>query len=36
MYFDELMHVATSADVDISVETMHQYAAHLAALKTMM
>jgi len=36
MYFDELMRVATNANLANSVETMHQYAASLAAPKTMM
>lgn len=35
MYFYELMHVATNADLEISANTMHQYVG-LAALKTMM
>lgn len=36
MYFDELMHVATSADLEISTDTMHQYVVGIAALNTMM
>jgi len=36
MYFDALMHVATSADLEISTDTMHQYVVGSAALKTMM
>ena len=36
MYFDELMHVATSADLEIGTDTMHQCVASPAALKTMM
>lgn len=36
MYFDDLENVATSADLEISVDTMHQYVFGLVALKTMM
>lgn len=36
MYFDELMHVSTSVDLEISADTMHQYIVSSAALKTMM
>ena len=35
-YFDELIRVATSPDLVISADTMHQYVAGLTALKTMM
>lgn len=35
-YFDELMCIATNADLVISVDTMHQYVASLATLNTMM
>jgi len=35
-YFDELMRIATSADLAISADTMHQYVVGLVALKTMM
>lgn len=35
-YFDELMHIATSANLVISVNTMHYYVVGLATLKTMM
>ena len=35
-YFDELMCIATSADLAISANTMHQYAISPVALKTMM
>ena len=34
-YFDELMHIATSADLVINVDTMHQYVIGPTALKTM-
>lgn len=36
MYFDDLMCVATSANLEISANTMHQYVVGLDALKTMM
>jgi len=35
MYFDELMGIATSTDLEIRVDTMHQYVFGLAAPKTM-
>jgi len=35
-YFDELMRIATSTDLAISADTMHQYVASIATLKTMM
>ncbi len=36
MYFDELMRIATSPNLVISVDTMHQYVPGLTTLKTMM
>ena len=36
MYIDQLMHIATNADLQMSTETMHQYVVGLFALKTMM
>lgn len=36
MYFNELMRIATSADLAISIDIMHQYVTGLTALKTMM
>jgi len=36
MYFNELMHIATSTHLDISADSMHQYVASTTALKTMM
>lgn len=36
MYFHELMCIATSADMEISANTMHQYVVGPAALKNMM
>lgn len=36
MYFDELMCVATSADLEINTDTMHQYIASPTALKAML
>jgi len=36
VYFDELMHVATRTDLEISTDTMHQYVVGLGALKTKM
>ena len=35
-YFDEMMRIDTSADLAISVDTMHQYVVGPTALKTMM
>ena len=36
MYFDELMHVATIADLENNTNTMHQYVVGSDAVKTMM
>ena len=36
MYFDKLMCVATTADLQMSADTMHQYVVGLVALKTML
>ena len=36
MYFDQLMRIATNADLEISTYTIHQYVVGLIALKTMM
>lgn len=36
MYFDELMHITTSTDLEINIDTMHQYLSSLTALKNMM
>jgi len=35
-YFEDLMCIATSEDLVISVDTMHQYVIGLATLKTLM
>jgi len=35
MYVEQLMHIATSKDLQMSVDTMHQYVTGMAALKTM-
>lgn len=35
-YFDELMHIATSADLVIRGDTMHQYVTISTTLKTIM
>lgn len=36
MYFEQLMHIATSADFHMNVDTMHQYVAGPFVFKTMM
>lgn len=36
MYFDQLMHVATSTDLPVSADTMNQYVVGPTALKTIM
>lgn len=36
LYFDKLMHIATSPDLLISADIMHKYVVGLTALKTMM
>lgn len=36
MYFKQLMSIATSADIQMSANTMHQYVSGLTTLKTMM
>ncbi len=36
MYFNKLMCMVTSTHLEISIDTIHQYVASLATLKTMM
>jgi len=36
MYFDKLMCIVTYTHLEISIDTMHQYVAGSATLKTMM
>ena len=36
MYFDELVHVVTTTDLDISADTMHKYVVGSAELNAMM
>lgn len=36
MYFDQLMHIVTSGNLDMRTNTMHRYVVAPASLKTMM